>query len=935
MKTKRIFALLAMMFAICVSAFSEKTPIENLYRYKLSNGLEVFIAEDHDEPTVYINVAVKAGAVAQTAENAGLFHLYEHMMFKSNALYKSAEKMHQVMKNFGVTEDNATTDIDSVEYYFSLPSDKIEDGLAFWNAAIRSPTLDEDELEVEKKVVLSEIEGYATEQESWFINYFQTVMFPRFPYKYDAGGSFEAVKNATAAQLREMQKTYYIPCNSALFIAGDVNPDEVMPLVKDIFGSWCNEGRFPPEKLVSLTKKPFEKTTVAVFPDERVADNITSVNVYFRGPDTDFEKSDTYVDDYLSYLFRKDKYLKKAIEADKSFDLFPEGDVSYSSDWKRLSTTLVFDLELKKPTENIIDDALRFTDKIQKEIMPKVVETKKFYSEKMKNEIYDDCCDDMLFDYLASRDTIDVLRTMWVLDSADFYFNYRKEFWKMASQENMRLFSKKYIEEAKPLVLISMSKANFAELEEKIRAKDVTVIEDDSYLWWKKAEFAPNSQKQIVTTESGIYVPNNRYNIESQKVNLGEIEKFELANGIKVYFQKIDKENKKHVSLQFVLKGGAQHMKKGEEALEMAMFYFMASHSKKYNKDKREKLEDKDGFSIDYTEDDMYTALTMNADDSDSFYKGLKVFANGLLNPVYDEKELSNVKEKVQQSYANMLTDPSYFLNFNIVTTLTEKRDYAVINGCMDTNLDYLTSENLKAYYKQVMNKGDMYIVLTGNIDKDEAEKALNKVFGKAKFADKKGEYRIEAYEVEKAAPSVVTSSNSSGTAYINNVFASAEFGSEDFEALQVASAIYSSVLYNIVREKYGACYGAGSFSSMNYTAEWGFKVTDRENYSRYVTEARKAMLTESYIEDYIEGAKISIESSLCKDWQYTSTKAFVIAVGLAYANDERFYEKRIEKVRLVTADDVRRVFEKYYLSAPSRYFAVTGEGEEELIKFE
>ena len=936
MKTKRIFALLAMMFAICVSAFSEKTPIENLYRYKLSNGLEVFIAEDHDEPTVYINVAVKAGAVAQTAENAGLFHLYEHMMFKSNALYKSAEKMHQVMKNFGVTEDNATTDIDSVEYYFSLPSDKIEDGLAFWNAAIRSPTLDEDELEVEKKVVLSEIEGYAAETDSWYRNYFQMTMFPKAPYKYDAGGSSEAVKKATVEQLRQMQKTYYIPSNAALFISGDVNPSDVILLVKDIFGSWSNEGALPPEKLFAFSKTPLEKTTVAIFPDDSVADNITTVNVYFRGPDTDFELGGAYVEDYLLYLLHNDKYFKKQIEADKSFDLFPDGDVSYYSNWHRLTTTLTFDVDLKKPTENIVDDALRFANKIQKEIMPKVVNTDSFYSDSVKNGIYDDCSEDMQFNYLASRDTIDILRDMWVLDSADFYFDYQKNFWEMATQKNMRLFSKKYIEEAKPLVVIFMSKSNFAELEDVLRSKDVTIIEDDSYLWWKKAEFAPNASKEIITTANGIYVPNGRYSAESKKVSLGDIETAELKNGIKVYFQKHERENQKHVSLQFVLKGGVRHMKKGEEALEMAMFYFMGTHSKKYNKDKREELEDSDGFSLDYDNELIHTSLSMIADDEEAFYKGLKVFADGLINPVFDEKEISDMKENLKQKYVSFISDPNLLIQLEIQHKLTESRNYADTNGFVSDDVEYLTKENLKAHYDRVMNKGDMFIVVTGQIAKEDAIKALDKAFKKAKFADKEGgEYRMEPYVVEKADSIVLSSVNSSGTAFIYNVFNSPDFLSDDFDTAVIASEIYSNALYNIVREKYGACYSSGSFCNGSYIAEWGYKVTDREKYALYAAEARKAMIEDSYIEDYIEGAKITIETSLFKDWQYPSTKSLVIAQGLSFAGDERYWEKRIEKVRAVTADDVRRVFKKYWIDAPSRYFAVTGEGEEDSLKFE
>jgi len=932
MIAKKLFLSMAVFAAVCFCAFAKKTNIENLYRYRLSNGLEVFIAEDHDEPTVYINIAVKAGAVAQTCENAGLFHLYEHMMFKSNALYKSAEEMNRVMKNFGVTEDNATTDIDSVQYYFSLPSDKIEEGLAFWNAAIRSPTLDEAELEVEKKVVLSEIEGYAAEQDSWYTNYLEMTLFPKAPYKIDPSGSFEAVKNATVTQLREMQKTYYIPCNAALFLSGDVNPDEVMPLVNDIFGSWSNEGRLPPENLSALSKSPLEETKVAVFPSDSVSDNITAVNVYFRAPDTAFDIDECYTADYLDYLLSKDKYFKKSVEADKSFDLFPDGDISFSSDWNRLCSYFTFDLELKKPTQSIIDDALRFSDKIQNEILPRLANTKSFFSYEMKNKIYDECYEDMMFSYLASRQTIDILRSMWVLDSADFYFDYMGKFWDKATAGNMRRFVKKYFEDSKPLVVIFMSKANFSELESTIREQNVTVIEDDSYLWWKKPEFALSSEKKITTTQEGIYIPNNRYNFESKKVSLGDIEVSRLDNGIKVYFQNIEKESQKSVALQFVLKGGAQHLKRGDEALENAMFDFMSNSSKKYSSEKRERLEDKNGFSIDYEDDNLYSALTLSADDDSAFFSALGVFCDGIVNPVFDEKELFEMKEKIKQSYKSFVSDPDTLLALKVQSAVTEDSPYAQTNGAVSDDVDYISAESLKAHYERVMKKGDMFLVLVGQIDKEAALRALNKTIGKAKFAEGKGEYRLEPYEIKEAASVVLESKNALGTAFTRTVFPSPSFSGEDFEPACVAANVYSNVLYSIVREKYGACYGAGSDCFGSYMVEWGYKVSDRKNFSRYVKEAREAMLKGTWIEDYIEGAKITLERSLSKDWQYPSTKAQVIAQGVVFADDERCFEKRIERVRSVSADDVRRVFKKYWLDSPSRFFAVTGEGESESL---
>ena len=79
MTKKRVLS--AFIFLFLSLLWSEATNIQGLYRYKLGNGLELFVAENDSAPLAYIEIAVRAGAVTQTPENAGLFHLYEHMLF--------------------------------------------------------------------------------------------------------------------------------------------------------------------------------------------------------------------------------------------------------------------------------------------------------------------------------------------------------------------------------------------------------------------------------------------------------------------------------------------------------------------------------------------------------------------------------------------------------------------------------------------------------------------------------------------------------------------------------------------------------------------------------------------------------------------------------------------------------------------------------------
>ncbi|MBP5753324.1 MAG: insulinase family protein, partial [Treponema sp.] len=239
-KFKRSMALfLGLIFAVS-GLFAKTTPVENLHQYTLDNGLTLFVAENHSVPLTYIEIAVKSGAVDQTPENTGLFHLYEHMMFKGNDLYPNAASIQNALSEMGVASWNGTTGKVYVNYFITVPSSQTEKGLAFWNAAIRTPLMDPKEFENEKKVVISEISGYAVNPGNIYQNYLSNTMFPETAYRNDPAGAVSTVQNATVAQLRDIQRKFYIPSNAALFVGGDVDPEKTYQLVKAIYGTWSN-----------------------------------------------------------------------------------------------------------------------------------------------------------------------------------------------------------------------------------------------------------------------------------------------------------------------------------------------------------------------------------------------------------------------------------------------------------------------------------------------------------------------------------------------------------------------------------------------------------------------------------------------------------------------------------------------------------------------
>ena len=94
-------ALFALAFASLFASCKKSASLYPEY-FEFQNGLSVFVREDHKVPLAYIEIAVRAGGVTQRRDNTGIFHLYEHMMFKGNSMCKDSAAFQKTLSELGV-----------------------------------------------------------------------------------------------------------------------------------------------------------------------------------------------------------------------------------------------------------------------------------------------------------------------------------------------------------------------------------------------------------------------------------------------------------------------------------------------------------------------------------------------------------------------------------------------------------------------------------------------------------------------------------------------------------------------------------------------------------------------------------------------------------------------------------------------------------------
>lgn len=207
-------------------------------QHTLSNGLRVIIAPDRVAPVVAINLWYDVGSKHEQPGKTGFAHLFEHFMFQGSRHVAKAEHLAIVQAAGGVL--NATTYFDRTNYFETLPSHQVELGL--WLEADRMATLldamSQENLDNQRDVVKNEKrQSYDNRPYGSFYEKLMAAVFPEgHPYHHTPIGSMEDLDAADLEDVEAFFRTWYVPNNAVLTVAGDVDEAPVIEAVERYFG---------------------------------------------------------------------------------------------------------------------------------------------------------------------------------------------------------------------------------------------------------------------------------------------------------------------------------------------------------------------------------------------------------------------------------------------------------------------------------------------------------------------------------------------------------------------------------------------------------------------------------------------------------------------------------------------------------------------------
>ena len=201
----------------------------------LTNGLEVFIHEDHRSPIFSFVVLYKVGSMDESPGKTGISHLLEHMIFKGSETVDGTELNYHVRRHGGYL--NAMTSEDKTCYFMTMPVSEREYPIKIWGDLMSNATVKPEEFLSERDVVVEE--RRLSSEDDPIGALFETLNATAFwahPYRWPVIGWMSDIQSISQSDVYEYYKRFYLPENAVVVASGDIDSKEIFTMIDKHFG---------------------------------------------------------------------------------------------------------------------------------------------------------------------------------------------------------------------------------------------------------------------------------------------------------------------------------------------------------------------------------------------------------------------------------------------------------------------------------------------------------------------------------------------------------------------------------------------------------------------------------------------------------------------------------------------------------------------------
>lgn len=236
--------------------------------YKLDNGMEVVVIEDHRAPVVVHMVWYRIGAADEPRGHSGIAHFLEHLMFQGTKTVAPGDLSKIVAAQGG--SDNAFTTQDYTAYFQRVAADRLELVMQLESDRMHNLNLTQQDVDTERQVILDErTQRTDSDPGSLFQEQLGAAQYLNHPYGTPVIGWRSEMEGLTRQDALDFYQANYAPNNAILIVAGDVDPAAVKELAVKYYGA------IPPSDKITPRVRPVEPPQLAArrlaMSDPRVA----------------------------------------------------------------------------------------------------------------------------------------------------------------------------------------------------------------------------------------------------------------------------------------------------------------------------------------------------------------------------------------------------------------------------------------------------------------------------------------------------------------------------------------------------------------------------------------------------------------------------------------------------------------------------------------
>ena len=200
----------------------------------LESGLRIVSQQLPNSESVSILISVQAGSRNEQKGQYGVAHFAEHMLFKGTGKRPSPLLVSSPIESTGGFL-NASTGYESTNYWCKVPENHFRTGIEILQDMMQNSLLNEEEINSERRVIIEEIKTIEDYPDSKTALNLDKLMWPDSALGRDIAGSVQSVENINQETIRAFLDDFYLPTNTVISIAGNVDHDKSIQSIDQLF----------------------------------------------------------------------------------------------------------------------------------------------------------------------------------------------------------------------------------------------------------------------------------------------------------------------------------------------------------------------------------------------------------------------------------------------------------------------------------------------------------------------------------------------------------------------------------------------------------------------------------------------------------------------------------------------------------------------------